>query len=189
MCTTPVLPEFIGNSPVTVKVTDTHGGEVSKEIDLFVWNSAVATATTTSESKSSTVSTTTASLNSPLTFADADASSYDSVQLEGYTGTYAAVAVMDYAPSSTYTANDVLDQSISVIVAKDLAATSLWYIDGSGKWIILDDEATDVDASTEVFTYPVPDMSEVLPPGKMVLMGGELAQATVPDASVSGIQR
>lgn len=187
VCTTPVLPEFIGNSPVTVKVTDTHGGEVSKEIDLFVWNSAVATATTTSgiEVQYSLDYNGQSEFTIP-TFTDADASSYDSVQLEGYTGTYAAVAVMDYAPSSTYTANDVLDQSISVIVAKDVAATSLWYIDGSGKWIILDDEATDVDASTEVFTYPVPDNSPVVPAGMMVLMGGELAQATVPDASVSG---
>ena len=120
MCTTPVLPEFIGNSPVTVKVTDTHGGEVSKEIDLFVWNSAVATATTTSgiEVQYSLDYNGQSEFTIP-TFTDADASSYDSVQLEGYTGTYAAVAVMDYAPSSTYTANDVLDQSISVIVAKD----------------------------------------------------------------------
>ena len=47
VCTSPVLPDFIGNSPVTVVVTDSHMGEVSQEIDMFVWNSAVATATTT----------------------------------------------------------------------------------------------------------------------------------------------
>jgi hypothetical protein len=187
VCTTPVLPEFIGNSPVTVVVTDTHGGEVSQEIDLFVWNRAVATATSDSgvEVQYSLDYNGQSEFTVP-TFVDADASSYDAVQLEGFTGTYAAVAAMDYAPSTTYTASDVLYQSISVIVAKDVEATSLWYIDGSGKWIILDDQSSDVDASTEVFTYAVPANSPVVPSGMMVLMGGELAQASIPDASVSG---
>ena len=187
VCTSPVLPDFIGNSPVTVVVTDSHMGEVSQEIDMFVWNSAVATATTTAGIEVQySLDYNGQSEFTISSFTDADASSYDAVQLEGFTGTYAAVAAMDYAPSTTYTATDVLDQSISVIVAKDVEATSLWYIDGSGKWILLSDAATDVDASTEMFTYDVPDNSPVVPSGMMVLMGGELAQASIPDASVSG---
>ena len=187
VCTSPVLPDFIGNSPVTVVVTDSHAGEVSQEIDMFVWNSAVATAT--SEAGIEVQYSLVYNGQSEYTitsFTDADASSYDAVQLEGFTGTYAAVAALDYTPSTTYTASDVLDQSISVIVAKDVEATSLWYIDGSGKWILLSDASTDVDATTEMFTYDVPDNSPVVPSGKMVLMGGELAQASIPDASVSG---
>lgn len=187
VCTSPVLPDFIGNSPVTVVVTDSHMGEVSQEIDMFVWNSAVATATTTAGIEVQySLDYNGQSEFTVSSFTDADTSSYDAVQLEGFTGTYAAVAAMDYAPSTTYTATDVLDQSISVIVAKDVEATSLWYIDGSGKWILLSDAATDVDASTEMFTYDVPDNSPVVPSGMMVLMGGELAQASIPDASVSG---
>ena len=187
VCTSPVLPDFIGNSPVTVVVTDAHMGEVSQEIDMFVWNSAVATATTDAGVEVQySLDYNGQSEFTISTLTDKDASSYDAVQLEGFTGTYAAVAAMDYAPSSTYTASDVLDQSISVIVSKDLEATSLWYIDGSGKWIILSDTATDVDASTEMFTYDVPDNTPVVPAGTMVLMGGELAQASIPDASVSG---
>ena len=187
VCTSPVLPDFIGNSPVTVVVTDSHAGEVSQEIDMFVWNSAVATATSDAgiEVQYSLVYNG-QSEYTITSFTDADTSSYDAVQLEGFTGTYAAVAAMDYTPSTTYTASDVLDQSISVIVAKDVEATSLWYIDGSGKWILLSDASTDVDATTEMFTYDVPDNSPVVPSGKMVLMGGELAQASIPDASVSG---
>ncbi len=187
VCTSPVLHDFIGNSPVTVVVTDSHAGEVSQEIDMFVWNSAVATAT--SEAGIEVQYSLVYNGQSEYTitsFTDADASSYDAVQLEGFTGTYAAVAALDYTPSTTYTASDVLDQSISVIVAKDVEATSLWYIDGSGKWILLSDASTDVDATTEMFTYDVPDNSPVVPSGKMVLMGGELAQASIPDASVSG---
>ena len=188
VCTTPVFPDFIGNSPVTVVVTDSHNGEVSKEIDMFVWNSAVATATTSTSGVEVQYSLDYSGQSefTIATFEDADASSYEAVQLEGFTGTYAAVGAIDYAPSTTYTASDVLDQSISVIVAKDVEATSLWYIDGSGKWILLSDASTDVDASTEMFTYDVPDNSPVVPAGKMILMGGELAQASIPDASVSG---
>jgi len=187
VCTTPVFPDFIGNSPVTVVVTDAHSGEVSQEIDMFVWNSAVATATSDAGVELQySLDYNGQSEFTITTFTDADATSYDAVQLEGFTGTYGAVAALDYVPSSTYTASDVLDQSISVIVAKDVEATSLWYIDGSGKWILLSDASTDVDASTEMFTYDVPSNSPVVPAGKMVLMGGELAQASIPDASVSG---
>ena len=187
VCTTPVFPDFIGNSPVTVVVTDAHSGEVSQEIDMFVWNSAVATATSDAGVELQYSLDYNGQSEFTITsFSDADATSYDAVQLEGFTGTYGAVAALDYVPSSTYTASDVLDQSISVIVAKDVEATSLWYIDGSGKWILLSDASTDVDASTEMFTYDVPSNSPVVPAGKMVLMGGELAQASIPDASVSG---
>ncbi|MGB1233453.1 MAG: hypothetical protein ACPHF0_04725, partial [Poseidonia sp.] len=157
VCTSPVLPDFIGNSPVTVVVTDSHMGEVSKEIDMFVWNSAVAAATSDAGIEIQYSLDYNGQSEFTITsFTDADASSYDAVQLEGFTGTYAAVAALDYTPSTTYTASDVLDQSISVIVAKDVEATSLWYIDGSGKWILLSDASTDVDATTEMFTYDVP---------------------------------
>ena len=189
VCTTIVLPEYIGNSPVTVVVTDAHMGQASKEIDMFVWNSGVATATSDSGvTVQYSLEYNGQSEFNISSFADADVSTYDAVQLEGFTGTYAAVGAIDYAPSTTYTANDVLDQSISVKAPKDLQSTSLWYIDGSGKWILLDDTAEDTldDATLEVYTYDVPENSPVVPAGMMILMGGELAQATVPDASVSG---
>ena len=186
-CTSPVLNDFIGNLVVTVVVTDAHEGQVSQEMSISVWNDAVGTATTDSG----------ITIEYPLqyfalsqftinTFADGDASEYDSVQLEGFTGTYAAVAVVDYAPSTTFPANDILSQSLSVIVDTSLEATSLWYIDGSGKWILFSDAADEVDATTESFTYTIPANSPVVPAGKLVLMGGELAQASIPDASVSG---
>ena len=187
VCQSIVSPEFIGNSPVAVTVTDSHSGTVSEEIDMFVWNSAVATATSDAGiGMQYALSYNGQSEFTISEFVDADAASYDAVQLEGFTGTYGAVAALDYTPSTTYTASDVLEQSISVTVSKDLEATSLWYIDGSGKWIILSDTATDLDATTDVFTYDVPGNSPVVPAGKMILMGGELAQASIPDASVSG---
>ncbi len=186
-CTTPVLNSFIGNLIVTVVVTDAHSGQVSQEMSIDVWNDAVATATSDAG----------ITIEYPLqyfalseftigTFADADASEYSSVQLEGFTGTYAAVAALDYAPSTTFSADAILAQELSVIVDTSLEATSLWYIDGSGKWILFSDASEEVDATTEMFTYDIPANSPVVPGGTLVLMGGELAQASIPDASVSG---
>jgi hypothetical protein len=187
LCSTPVTADYIGNLIVTVIVTDQHGGTTSMEMDLAIWNDAVGTATSdagiTLEYALTYFGTSDFTID---TFADMDASVYDAVQLEGFSGTYSAVAVIDYAPSATRTANEILDQELRVIVGKDLDATSLWYIDSNNRWIMLSDAAVDVDATTEVFVYDIPDNSPVVPSGTMVLMGGELAQATVPDASVSG---
>lgn len=186
-CSTPILGEYVGNLAINIVVNDTHGGQASQTMMLDIWNDAVAQSTTDAG----------ISITYPLqyfalsnftitTFADKDIASYDSVALEGFSGTYAAVAAMDYAPSTTFPANDILTQSLSVTVDKSLEATSLWYIDGSGKWILFSDASTDVDATTEEFTYNIPANSPVVPSGTMVLMGGELAQASIPDASVSG---
>ena len=186
-CQTPVLNNYIGNLVVTVIVTDAHGDEVSQEMSIDVWNDATATASTASG----------VSIEYPLqyfalsnftiaTFEDLDVSAYSGQQLEGFSGTYDAVAAVDYAPSTTFPANDILSQSLSVMVPTSLEATSLWYIDGSGKWILFSDVAEEVDATTEMFTYSVPANSPVVPAGKLILMGGELAQASIPDASVSG---
>ena len=187
VCTTDAASLPIGDSPITVVVTDEHGGVASQEIDLFIWNSIVATATTDAGvGIEYALDYNGKSMFAIDTFTDGDITEYENQQLEGFTGTYSAVAVVNYAPSTTYTSNDILDQSVSVMVPKDVEATSLWYIDGSGKWILLSDMSTDVDATTEMFTYDVPANLPVLAAGPMVLMGGELAQASIPDASVSG---
>ena len=107
--------------------------------------------------------------------------------MEGFAGKYDAVAVVDYQPSTTFTTSDILTQSLSVSVDKTLEATSLWYIDGSGKWIVLDDTSEDSteDATKAVFTYAIPANSPVIPTGTMVLMGGELVGGALPNAAIS----
>ena len=187
VCEADVTGEYIGNLIVTVVVTDAYGGQASSEMALEVWNEIVATATTDAGiSIEYPLQYFALSLFEISTFADGDASGYDAVQLDGFAGTYAAVAVVDYAPSTTFQANDILSQGFSIMVDKSIEATSLWYIDGSGKWILFSDMAEDVDATTEKFTYTIPANSPVIPSGTLVLMGGELAQAALPDASVSG---
>ena len=184
-CTVPVFQYFVGNTPITVVVTDAHNGEASQEIDLVVWNSVVASATSDSGIEIY-YSLTYFGLSSfeISTFSDGDHSPYESITLEGYSGIYSAVAVLDYAPSTTWAANDVLSQSVTVSVSKDLEATSLWYIGADGRWILLSDTSSDVDATTEMFRYLAPQNIPVVPAGRMVLMGGELLSGP-PEASIT----
>jgi hypothetical protein len=184
-CTFTAISQHVGNLEVMVEVEDSNLATDSEEIIIEVWNSVTATSTST-QGIELTYDIDYFSLAefSISTWADADASPYEAVQLEGFSGTYSAVAAMDYAPSTQYPASDILTQQISVTVTKNLAATSLWYIDGSGKWILLSSSSVDWDASNERFTYQIPSNSPVIPAGKMVLMGGNLDPGTVPDAII-----
>jgi hypothetical protein len=184
-CTFTSLSQHVGNLAITVEVDDRSGGTSSEEIAFPVWNSVTATSTS-SQGIGITyeIDYFSAAEFSISTWEDADASAYEDIQLDGFAGTYSAVAVMDYAPSTTYTSSDVLHQNISVTVAKNFGATSLWYVDSSGSWILLSSNSVDWDASNERFTYQIPNNSPVIPAGKMVLMGGNLDSGTVPDANI-----
>ena len=184
-CTFTAISQHVGNLEVMVEVEDSNLATDSEEITFPVWNSVIATSTSTQGIELTyDIDYFDLAEFSISTWADADASPYEAVQLEGFSGTYSAVAAMDYAPSTTYSVSDILTQQISVTVAKNLGATSLWYIDGSGMWILLSPTPVDWDSSNERFTYQIPSNSPVIPTGKMVLMGGDLDSGTVPDAII-----
>ena len=182
-CSVLIEPQFVTNFPVSVNVYDANGGEVSAELMLQVWNDG-------------SYSTSTASGlvlaydmffwgTTPFSVNATDGEAQTNTELPGFTGRYDSVGVIDYAPSTTYSANDVLEQSMSVQYAKSLGATSLWYVNGAS-WTLLSDVSTDVDATTGQFAYIFPANSPILSNGQLVLMGGSLAQATVPSASITG---
>ncbi len=187
VCTAMVLAEYVTIFPVTVVVTDNHGGEVSQEMILSIWNNAIGTDTTASGIEVTYPIQYFLQSNFTISVTDGDVGNYADVELEGFAGKYDAVAVVDYVPSTTFTTSDILTQSLSVSVDKSLEATSLWYIDGSGKWIVLDDTSEDSteDATKSVFTYTIPANSPVIPTGTMVLMGGELVGGELPTAAIS----
>ncbi|MDG1539244.1 MAG: hypothetical protein P8Q40_04865 [Candidatus Poseidonia sp.] len=187
VCTAMVLAEYVTIFPVTVVVTDNHGGEVSQEMILSIWNNAIGTDTTASGIEVTYPIQYFLQSNFTISVTDGDVGDYADVELEGFAGKYDAVAVVDYVPSTTFTTSDILTQSLSVSVDKSLEATSLWYIDGSGKWIVLDDTSEDSteDATKSVFTYTIPANSPVIPTGTMVLMGGELVGGELPTAAIS----
>ncbi|MDA9165868.1 hypothetical protein N9O16_00065 [Candidatus Poseidoniaceae archaeon] len=182
-CSVLIEPQFVTNFPVSVNVYDANGGDVSEELMLQVWNDG-------------SYSTSTASGlvlaydmffwgTTPFSVNATDGEAQTNTELPGFTGRYDSVGVIDYAPSTTYSASDVLEQSMSVQYAKSLGATSLWYVNGAS-WTLLSDVSTDVDATTGQFAYSFPANSPILSNGQLVLMGGSLAQAEVPSASITG---
>ena len=171
------------NFPVSVTVYDAHGGETSQEIMLQIWNDGITDASTASG-----ITLEYSMLywgTSPFSITATDGAAVSGETLPGYTGSYDSVGVIDYVPSTTYSANDVLTQSLNVQFDKSTGATSLWYVNGA-TWTLIADASTDVDATTGMFSYTFPANSPVLSAGTMVLMGGSLAQAEAPSASITG---
>ena len=181
-CSIVIDPAYVTNFPVAVNVYDAHGGEVSGEIMLQVWNDGSYASSTESGLQLSYEllywGTT------PFTVESVDGDAMTNLELPGFTGRYDSVGVIDYTPSTTYSANDVLEQSMNIQYAKSLEATSLWYVNGA-TWTMLTDVSTDVDATTGQFTYTFPANSPILASGQLVLMGGSLAQAEIPSASIT----
>lgn len=186
-CLLPILSTYVSAFPVSVTVTDSEGASVSQELMLTIWNSAVSTATSDSEISVSYSIRYYAPNAFTISATDVALTSYENVELPGYTGTYNAVAAVEYAPGSTFSANDVLDHSLNVSVAKSLGATSLWYVTDAGQWTMLSSNPNEVDASTEQFSFDFPENSPVLSAGTLVLIGDSMSPVAPPDATISGL--
>jgi hypothetical protein len=182
-CSFPIVNEYVTNFPVSVTVYDAHGGDTSQELMLEIWNDGSYSTSTDSGLLMSYSLLYWGTAQFSIDATDGEAMTGES--LPDYTGLYDSVAVIDYTPSTTYTATDVLSQSMSIEFDKSLGATSLWYVNNN-VWTMISDAASDVDATTSVFSYTFPANSPVLSSGTMVLMGGSLAQAEVPSSSITG---
>jgi len=184
-CNIFINPSEILNYAVSVTVYDSHGGQNSEEIMLEIWNDGSVSNTTLNG----------LFLFYELIYWDTTEFSFDLTDgeaitnqaLPGYSGMYDSVSVMDYQPSTAFDASKVLSQSLLVEFDKSLGATSLWYVN-SGSWALLSDTPLDSTNSATVsrFSYVLPSDMDVLTPGSIVLMGGSLAQAEVPSASITG---
>jgi hypothetical protein len=171
-CSFPIVNEYVTNFPVSVTVYDAHGGDTSQELMLEIWNDGSYSTSTDSGLLMSYSLLYWGTAQFSIDATDGEAMTGES--LPDYTGLYDSVAVIDYTPSTTYTATDVLSQSMSIEFDKSLGATSLWYVNNN-VWTMISDAASDVDATTSVFSYTFPANSPVLSSGTMVLMGGSLA--------------
>ncbi|MDB2322551.1 hypothetical protein N9V20_01275 [Candidatus Poseidoniales archaeon] len=185
-CELLIQREYVTLLPVTFSVYDAHGGSASQELMLTIWNNGRASATTDSGITVTYEIKYFAKSQFTLNATDAVLSDYENKQLPGYSGTYSAVGAVDYVPGSTFSATDVLEQSMEIRVAKDLGATSLWYVTDAGLWTLISSEASDVNATVQSFEYTLPEDTPVLSRGALVLMSGVLAQEDVPDASITG---
>jgi hypothetical protein len=184
-CQFPIINEYVTVFAVTVTVTDSQGASVSEEMMLEIWNNAVGAATTASGIEVQYTMQYFSPGDFTITAADGDLTSFVNQELPGYTGTYDAIGVVAYAPDTSYTADDILTQSMTVIFEKSLGATSLWYVTDSGLWVSMSTTAEDVDGTTSMFQVSLPDNTPVLPPGNLVLIGAALEEAAVPVASIS----
>lgn len=187
-CSFQILPDYMNNMRVVITVSDEHGSETSRFLDLEIWNDVVATASSTSGvSVAYSVqyfSTTPFTITSE-DVSENDMADYTGVSLPGFSGVYDAVAAIDFEPSNSYDGTAVLSQSLEVTVPKSMEATSMWYV-VDNLWQLLDDSAEDVDATTDVYSFDLPDNTNTLRSGDIVFMGGALEQAQLPDASITG---
>ena len=186
-CLLPILSTYVTAFPVSVTVTDSEGASVSQELMLTIWNNIVSTVTSDGEISVSYSIRYYAPSAFTIYATDVALASYENVELPGYTGTYNAVAAVGYTPGTAFSANDVLDHSLDVSVAKSLEASSLWYVTDAGQWTMLSSNANEVDASTEQFSFAFPENSPVLPAGTLVLIGNSLPQVAPPDAYITGL--
>ena len=182
-CTMRMSPETLLSYPISVTVYDAHGGQANQEEILEIWNKGTYGATTTSGL--SLEYTLTYWDTTPFNLTATDGVQITNQQLPQYSGLYDSVGVIEYVPITTYDGESVLSQSLTVTLDKSVGATSLWYV-VSGSWALLSDATTDIDATTEMFSYTIPSDFGVFTQGAFVLMGGSLAQAEAPSASITG---
>ena len=183
-CSVLIISDYVGNFPVSVTVYDAHGGETSEELMLEIWNDGGYSASTASG-----LSVSYSMLffgTSEYTFTVTDGTALTQQSLPQYTGQYDSVGVIDFAPSTTQDSTAVLSQSMDVQFDKSLGATSLWYVHNS-MWQLLSDTVLDVDddATKSMFSHTFAADSDSLPPGTLVLIGGVLAEAEAPTASIT----
>ncbi|MGB2036878.1 MAG: hypothetical protein ACPHX8_00290, partial [Candidatus Poseidoniaceae archaeon] len=193
-CSTPVIQEFVTTFPVKVTVTDAHGGSVTEELIIEIWNDAVASDTTAAGVTMDYSITYFSKAAFSIDVEDGDVSGCDEIQLpdeegpeEFLSGLYTPIAVIDYDPVTTYAANDVLAQSMEMVFDSNLGATSMWYTTNCNSPLLttlLSDSATNSpDDSTKSILSAVLS-GPVLPAGQFLLIADALQQKGAPSAAI-----
>ena len=198
LCQTRVLEEYVTKFPVTVTITDAHGGQVSETITVDIWNNQVAVG----ETDSGITMTYALTYWSKSAFtienlADSD-EACSGIQLPDpdaslgvlLSGTYDPIAVIDYEPVTTYTSADVLDQSIEFIFDSSLGASSLWYTTSCGNpaltQLIAEGATNSEEDSTKLVLSASNLFGGVMPIGQFMLIDSPLLAKDPPSASISG---
>ena len=177
---------WAGVHTYSVTVSDEHGADAMDFTNIFVWNHAVATATTASGIGMEYNLTYDGNAEFTVSLTDSSASYTQDLTQFGYSGEYTSEAVVDYVPSTTYMPEDVDSQTITMTYdASSITPTSVFWI-SNGNWAKLD--AT-ISAAGNDGTIAI-DMgagNQVLPQGEIALMGGVLQIIEAPLAHPQGI--
>tara|TARA_B100000459_G_C8598774_1_gene211119 strand:+ start:2686 stop:5832 length:3147 start_codon:yes stop_codon:yes gene_type:complete len=193
-CSTPVIQEFVTTFPVKVTVTDAHGGAVTEEIIIEIWNDAVASDTTTAGVTMDYSITYFSKAAFTIDVEDGDATSCQGITLPDssggeLSGVYTPVAVIDYNPVTTYAANDVLAQSMDMVFDSSLGASSLWFTTNCNSATLtqlLADGATNSEDDSTKSVLSAVLSGPVLPAGQFLLIDAPLQSKDAPSASISG---
>ena len=193
-CSTPVIQEFVTTFPVKVTVTDAHGGAVTEEIIIEIWNDAVASDTTTAGVTMDYSITYFSKAAFTIDVEDGDATSCQGITLPDssggeLSGVYDPVAVIDYNPVTTYAANDVLAQSMDMVFDSSLGASSLWFTTNCNSATLtqlLADGATNSEDDSTKSVLSAVLSGPVLPAGQFLLIDAPLQSKDAPSASISG---
>ena len=193
-CSTPVIQEFVTTFPVKVTVTDAHGGAVTEEIIIEIWNDAVASDTTTAGVTMDYSITYFSKAAFTIDVEDGDATSCQGITLPDssggeLSGVYTPVAVIDYNPVTTYAANDVLAQSMDMVFDSSLGASSLWFTTNCNSATLtqlLADGATNSEEDSTKSVLSAVLSGPVLPAGQFLLIDAPLQSKDAPSASISG---
>ena len=193
-CSTPVIQEFVTTFPVKVTVTDAHGGAVTEEIIIEIWNDAVASDTTTAGVTMDYSITYFSKAAFSIDVEDGNTASCEGITLPDssggeLSGVYTPVAVIEYNPVTTYAANDVLAQSMNMVFDSSLGASSLWFTTNCNSATLtqlLADGATNSEEDSTKSVLSAVLSGPVLPAGQFLLIDAPLQSKDAPSASISG---
>jgi hypothetical protein len=192
-CSTPVIQDFVTTFPVKVTVADAHGGSVTEEIVIEIWNDAVASDTTTSGITMDYSLTYWSKSAYTISVEDGDTTACEGITLPDssggeLSGVYTPVAVIDYNPVTTYAANDVLAQSMNMVFDSSLGASSLWFTTNCNSatltQLLADGATNSPDDSTKSVLSAVLS-GPVLPAGQFLLIVTPLQPTGPPSASMA----
>ena len=179
---------WAGTNLYSVRVSDVHGSYDQASMSVKVWNKIVATDTTDSGIGMEYDLTYNGANEFTVDLEDSLASYNKDLSDFGYDGSFSSVAVVDYTPSTTYMAEDVHAQTITMTYdasSEGIAPTGVFYVI-NGIWEELD---TTIAATGNDGTIDI-DMgagNQVMPRGELVLMGGEMEVVAAPENGVASM--
>ena len=193
-CSTPVIQDFVTTFPVKVTIEDAHGGMVTEELIIEIWNDAVASDTTTAGVTMDYSITYFSKAAFSVDVEDGDTTSCEGITLPDssggeLSGVYTPVAVIDYNPITTYAANDVLAHSMDIVFDSGLGASSLWFTTNCKSATLtqlLADGATNSEEDSTKSVLSAVLSGPVLPAGQFLLIDAPLQSKDAPSASISG---
>ena len=173
--------EWAGVQTYSVRVNDEYGSYAQDFENIFVWNKIVATDSTDSGIGMEYDLTYDGANPFTISLTDSEQTYTKDLTEFGYSGEYNSVAVIDYSPVTTYMAEDVYAQTITMTYdASTLEPTSVFWVN-NGNWAQLDAtiSASSSDGTIDIDWHGAGN--QVLPQGEIVLMGGELQIIEAPE--------